>query len=165
MYAAMTMKSTNYNTAQLFLNTIASFDGQGNVALRTTDCRHTLLPSRLGFPPHISNDAWAENFRYLSSVLSKLDIKSSHVLESADSRQISLWARAETSLKVELRDEEWENNTDDLWDFNNEFVFVLQFDEDGKISEIWEMLDSKLASGVMPLMERASARMTTRTEI
>lgn len=129
-----------------------SFDGKANVALRAPNCRHTIIPAALGYAPHLSNEAYLEIPAYLGSVLSKLHITSTEMLET--DRQIAIRASSDIEIRPDLRDAE-----NDVWASSGELMFVLQFDEAGKIENIFEMLDSVKAQAFYPLMVRASKKL------
>lgn len=65
-------------------------------------------------------------------------------------RQIAISAQGFLEVKPDLRDDETKE-----WSLGSDIVFVLQFNKDGKIENILEMLDSEAAKGFFPVMGRA----------
>lgn len=141
-------QSINHDKALAFLSTISAQDGHANLALRTSDCTHTILPASMGFPPSISNEKWLENLDYMNAVLSTFRLTATNLMET--DRQIAISAQGFLEVKPDLRDDETKE-----WSLGSDIVFVLQFNKDGKIENILEMLDSEAAKSFFPVMGRA----------
>ena len=144
--------SPNYAAALAFCETLTSQDGPANVALRTPTCRQTIIPSSLGYPPHMSNDAWLANFAFMTSVLSKMHIQPIELMEA--DRQVTIWAKGDLELRPHLRGSNGEE-----WRWSGDTVWALQFDKAGKITDILEMLDSANANSARPAWVEAAKRL------
>lgn len=102
----------------------------------------------MGFPPSISNEKWLENLDYMNAVLSTFRLTATNLMET--DRQIAISAQGFLEVKPDLRDDETKE-----WSLGSDIVFVLQFNKDGKIENILEMLDSEAAKSFFPVMGRA----------
>lgn len=140
--------SIHHDKAIAFLSTITARDGHANIALRTPNCEHTILPASMGFTRNLSNEKWLENLDYMNSVLSKFMLKPTELMET--DRQIAISANGFLEVRPELRDAELEK-----WSSDSDLVFVLHFNENGKIDKILEMLDSDAAKSFWQAMTRA----------
>jgi hypothetical protein len=54
---------------------------------------------------------------------------------------------------------------DSEWSFDNEYVFVFEFNEDGsRVSRVIEMLDSQAVKGVQEILGKAVANLQRKQE-
>lgn len=72
-----------------------------------------------------------------------------HVNE--EKRQVVIWATSRAIFWEHLRD----GGSEEEWGFKGEYVFILDFDEQGKIKRVFEFLDSLKTADLRGLMGRA----------
>lgn len=140
-------------TANSFISAFADLDAEKHVSLRAPDCTHIFAPASLNPPPPKTNAAFAAHFVELRKLLNHFPVtaKPGEIHVNPTKGQVVVWATAVPEFKDEvkggLRDEEWE--------YQGEYIFMLDIDEQGKITRIMEFLDSKATTRLLGLMERA----------
>jgi len=111
-------------------------------------------PASLNFPSSMTNAEWAAHLDSLKDVLSEFPVTATEIFKSGN--QIVIHAMSEAIFREEVKDEGAK------WEYRGEYVFVLFFEEGGKIERIFEFLDSKLVEEVRVLMGRAKKNLAAR---
>ena len=135
--------------AQSFLDTFDTLDLEGALALRAPSCRHTILPFSLGYKPDLTNDQFAEHLSRLIQILSRFPVYAQEIIESGN--QITIHATSNAVFRDEVKGED--DGTE--WTYEGEYIFVLLFDQSGKIERIVEFIDSAKVAGAMALLGKA----------
>jgi hypothetical protein len=149
------MASKQRQTALAFLNTFDNLDYEANIALRTTDCRHSFAPASLGIGEK-NNEQFESHVKSLQNIIEGIPVTPKQVFEG--NNQITVWATSETRFKEVAK-----ASAPDLdWTYQGEYIFIFTFNDAGdKIQHIVEFLDSKKVEEVHRLFriaQGASAR-------
>ena len=78
----MAPQSRQREIAMRFINTFDELDMEGHIATRSPKCRHTIIPSSLGYKPDMTNDEFAGHFKALTTVIRAFPVTSKEVLEA-----------------------------------------------------------------------------------
>jgi len=148
------MSTTLHKTAEAFLAGFATLSADQHLALRAENCSHIFAPSSLGISQPKSNSDFAAHITNLKLVLDgfPVTVKETHVNEAG--RQIIIWATAVPKFRQEAKGKPEEVNEAD-WEYVGEYIFILDLDEEGKITRIVEFLDSKNTVRLFALAEKA----------
>lgn len=123
--------------AEAFLAPFKDLSVNDILAIRAPNCTHQFAPASLNPPPPLSNEQFAahitDNFH---PVMNHCPITAKEVQVNTASRQVTIWATSKPGFKAAAMDDK-EN-----WDHTGEYVFLLDYDEVGKLVRIVEFLDS-----------------------
>lgn len=152
------MTSLQRSTALTFLESYHDIDIEANLALRTPDCRHEIVPASMNYPI-MDNKQWAAFAASTKSLVEKFPVNAKEIFENEGSNQMTIWATAEAVFRKEATDDE--SGLD--WSFHGEYIFILQFDQMGnRIERIVEFLDSKKTTEAQKLFDRAKRNLAAK---
>ncbi|KAF2111091.1 hypothetical protein BDV96DRAFT_603227 [Lophiotrema nucula] len=140
-------------TATSFIDAFENLNAEKHVSLRASNCKHLFAPASLNPPPPKTNEAFAAHLINLRKVLNHFPVtaKPGEIHVNPTKRQVVVWATAVPEFKDEVKGG-IENKE---WEYQGEYVFMLDMDEEGKITRIMEFLDSKATTRLLGLMEKA----------
>ena len=146
------MASVQRSIALAFCQAFEDIDVDAHLALRTPDCRYTLAPASLNYPPSMTNEQWGAYMSTLKQVITKLPVTVKEIFEHEGSNQVTIWATSTTTFREEAKDED--PGVD--WSYDGEYIFVLVMTQAGdKIERVIEFLDSARVVEAKKLLERA----------
>jgi len=148
------MSSPQLAAANAFLQSFKTLDAASNLSLRTPGCTHNMGPASLHFPPSQTNAEWAAHLEGIKEVLTEFPVTAKEIFEAGN--QVTVHAVSEAIFKEDVKDEGAK------WEYRGEYVFILFFEEGGKIERIFEFLDSKLVLEVQALIGRAKKNLAAR---
>src|ERR1700761_230777 len=100
------MASIQRRTALAFLQTFQELDVNSNLALRTPDCRHTMAPASLNYPPSITNEQFAAHILSLKEIIAKFPGTVKEIFEHETSNQVTIWATSNATFREEAKDDD-----------------------------------------------------------
>ncbi|KAF2648876.1 hypothetical protein K491DRAFT_611874 [Lophiostoma macrostomum CBS 122681] len=121
------------------------------IKLRSPDCQHIFAPSSLNFPSPKSNQEFEDHLKSLLPVLSSFPVTPKEILINEPKRQITIWATAIPHFKDEVKG----GTPDSEWEYQGEYIFILDVNEEGKIKRIVEFLDSLGTAKLVPILTKA----------
>jgi hypothetical protein len=143
-------KSSLETLASTFLSTFLS--PSTHIALRTPNCTHLFAPSSLNIGPPKSNDAFAAHItNNILPLVNDFHITPKETNINESGRQITIWATAKPVFKVEAMGGQDQSE----WDYTGEYLFILDVDEEGKITRVVEFVDSLATTRLRGLMVKA----------
>jgi len=140
-----------HKTASAFLAAFNSLSPTDHLALRAENCTHIFAPASLGSRPPLSNAEFGAHVARLSEILTAFPVTAKEININEAGRQAVIWATGKPYFKEEVKvvGEEAE------WEYTGEYIFILDMDEDGKITRVVEFLDSLATERLRGLMRRA----------
>jgi len=131
-------KSSLERIATSFLSAFDNLSVDDHIALRAPLCIHIFAPSSLNIAPKTNAAFAAHVTNNLLPLLERFPVtaKETHINETG--RQITIWATG----KPEFKKEAMGTTPAEAWNYTNEYIFMLDVNEDGKIKKIVEFLDS-----------------------
>ncbi|KIW96536.1 uncharacterized protein Z519_01927 [Cladophialophora bantiana CBS 173.52] len=153
------MASHQRSIAIAFLDTFKDLDLESNLALRTPDCVHTIVPTTLSFTPRMSNEIRGAHLLSLKKKTSELPVTPKAILEGGN--LVTIWATSKATFREEAKDEDLTVD----WSYEGEYIFVLTFNQaDYKIQHILEFIDSTKVEKVQVLLQRAEHNLAAKTD-
>ncbi|KAJ7274768.1 hypothetical protein C8J57DRAFT_1312694 [Mycena rebaudengoi] len=121
-----------------FLAALTGNDAEKLSALVTDDFTHQVLPASMGFPT-LNKEQWIQTELRLSAVFSNGKFEEPSEIIVADNAIVfHTKAHGSTNTGIEI---------------NNEFIYILRINSDGKISSTTQFVDAKEADKFVPLMK------------
>lgn len=125
--------------AARFLEAFRDLSAEDHLALRAPECLQIFAPSSLNMSPTKTNEEFAEHLKGpLSLVLSHFPVIAKEVYINVGGRQATIWATAIPEFKPEAMG----STPAEEWKYQGEYIFILDVNEEGKITRILEFLDS-----------------------
>lgn len=138
--------SKNRQTAKALVTAfnLASEDGISTImSLRTSECQRQFLPLSMGLPPQ-SNLTVEKSLRQLLPVFSNFSLVVHDTIEDLAQSKIVMWlsARGDTNAG----------------EYANEYIWILEFDDDGLIHKSTEFVDSVMQRDFWPKLKEAMTK-------
>ncbi|KAF2149686.1 hypothetical protein K461DRAFT_282075 [Myriangium duriaei CBS 260.36] len=144
-----------FNIAVAFINAFKTFEPGTHVSLRAANCTHVFAPSSVSQPPPMTNQDWIVHLSKLDSVLDSFPVTTKEIHINLPKRQAIIWATAIPKFRTEVKEPKKDGGDDTEWNEVGEYIFLLDMDEQGKITRIVEFLDSLVTERVRKLMVKA----------
>lgn len=135
--------------AQSFLSGYETLSGELHTSLRAPNCTYIFAPSSLKMPA-LSNTGFTEFLSHLKKVITSFPITAKEIHINEEEKQIVIWATGVANFREEVKDSDFGE-----WNYQGEYMFILNVDKDGKIERIVEFLDSLGAQRANELVARA----------
>ncbi|KAI1263941.1 hypothetical protein F5Y18DRAFT_91729 [Xylariaceae sp. FL1019] len=142
------------NTAEAFISAFTTLDPK--VDIRAANCTHNFAPSSLGMPTGMTNDDWEAHVKHLRQVMIGFPVTAKEMHINVAKAQVVIWATAVPNFREEAKDP-GTGGEDEAPGWTGEYMFLLDMNEDGKISRIVEFLDSLATSNAQTLLSKAFA--------
>jgi len=91
----------------------------------------------------------------LSEIITSFPVTAKEINVNEAGRQAVIWATGKPEFKAEVKGEGDEAE----WEYTGEYIFILDMDEEGKITRVVEFLDSLATERVRGLMKKAQENM------
>ncbi|KAF4967678.1 hypothetical protein FSARC_4813 [Fusarium sarcochroum] len=150
----MATEQTLNQVATAFINVFDTLEADSHVALRVANCMHTFAPSSVNPPPPMTNQDWANHLGKLQLIMTGFPITPKEIHVNVTKSQVVIWATAIPKCKEEVKRLK-EGDDGKEWNYVGEFMFILNVDEESKISRIVDFLDSLGTDRARGLMIRA----------
>jgi ketosteroid isomerase-like protein len=141
--------SANKEAALAIIASFSTFDVAATLAPRSQSCTWTMLPASLNFPANLTNEQHAAHLSSLTDVASGFDMDVQQVWDKGN----TVVVRAFSDLR--FREEVTSQDDGVEWKYRGEYVFVFEFDAEGKVERAIEFMDSKAAAEALGLAGRA----------
>ncbi|KAL8822291.1 MAG: hypothetical protein Q9191_006971 [Dirinaria sp. TL-2023a] len=127
-------------TANALIDAFNSMSIPDIISFRAPGCMRQILPYSLNYPSQ-SNDAYRDTLRSLLPAFRNFSLTLYEIIEDVEQRKIvmHLRARADTAAG----------------EYANEYMWVLRFDEQGKISDQKEYVDVGVNRDFFPKLQAA----------
>jgi hypothetical protein len=145
----MSSESALHTLATTFLSAFTTLSVSSHLALRAPTCTHLFAPSTVGIPPK-TNTEFASHITNNLSILSAFPVSAKEIHINEPTRQITIWATGKPQFKPEVMDGEISE-----WEYEGEYIFILDVDGEGRIVRVLEFLDSLATERLRGLMGRA----------
>ena len=138
------------HTAEAVVAAFNIMDVPAIMSHRAPNCTRTFLPPSMNIPPQ-NNTTYQASLQKLLLVFHNFSLTINDLLEDKEARKISLWlsARAETLAG----------------EYVNEYVWLLEFNEEGKITASREFSDSVMEREFYPKLRDAMQQQQARGAI
>ena len=148
------MTSKLHQTAKQFLDQFGTLDVQALESILADNYYHEFAPASINPPGPFDRPGFLNHHGTIRDIMIGFPVAAKEYIVSEASRQVTVWATAETVFRDEAKDGEV---SEEEWRFKGEYVFMFTMDESGeKITRTIEFLDSKAtADKLMGLMKRA----------
>lgn len=123
---------------------------------RAPNCTHIFAPASLGKLGPFNNEQFAEHITKLGDILDHFPVIPKEVNVNEAGRQVVIWATAKPYFKDVAKGE---NPVEGDWDYTGEYIFMLNFDENGKVVRIVEFLDSLATERLKAMAVKARANL------
>lgn len=138
--------------ADSFFATLKDLDTSAHIALRAPECVQILAPASLNAPPPKNNQEFADQLNQnMRPLLAHFPFTAKETYVNVASRQITVWATGKMIFKKEAMGP----GPKEKWNFVGEYIWVLDVNEEGKISRILEFLDSLATERLKGLVSEA----------
>ena len=153
------MTSTRHETTLKWFQTIERLSATDNIATRTPDCKHILVPAAAKLAEPLSNEEFRSFFSTLGDFLSSFPIHIKELIECETTNQVVVWATSEPKFLASATDG---GVLTEEWNYTGEYSFIFNFEEGGgRIFRIVEFVDTKGMDIFLGLMERARRNVQT----
>ena len=127
-------------TADALVDAFNSMSISNIIALRTPDCKRTILPYSLQYPPQ-SNKEYASSLRAIIPAFRNFSLTVYEIIEDVQQKKIvmHLKARADTAAGEYL----------------NEYMWILKFDDKDMIEDQKEYVDVGVNRDFFPKLQKA----------
>ena len=143
-----------HDIAIAFNNAFKTLEANAHVSLRAASCTHIFAPSAINPPAPMTNEEFAAHLHKLSLIITSFPVTVKEIHANVPKHQVLIWANAVPKFKEEVKCLK-EGDDGGEWDYVREFVFLLNVDEERKISRVMELLDSLGTERVRGLMVKA----------
>jgi ketosteroid isomerase-like protein len=152
----MTTPSPNRQTALDLINAFTTLDIPSSLAPRSQHCTWTMLPASLSFPPALTNAQHAAHMQSLTDVSPGFDMYVQEVWDGGNTVVVHALSDLRFREEVTSGDEGVE------WKYRGEYMFVVDFDAEGKVVRVIEFLDSKAVGEALGLAGRGREILAAR---
>lgn len=135
-----TMPTLQRQTADALVSAFNSMSISAIIALRTPECKRTILPYSLSYPPQ-DNSTYASSLKAIIPAFQNFSLTDYEILEDIEQKKIvmHLRARADTAAGEYL----------------NEYMWILKFNGEGKIEDQKEYVDVGVNRDFFPKLQKA----------
>lgn len=142
-------------TAKSYLKLFDTLDPAVIAAVQSPNYTHTNAPSSLSPPGPFTAATFANHLAFLRNILVGFPISIKELWPNPHLRQVVAWTTSVTQFHDHVKD----NDDDEEWEVEGEYIFVLNMDESGrKVESVLEFLDSKVTEQLNLLAARAFAK-------
>ncbi|KAK0610567.1 hypothetical protein B0T17DRAFT_544924 [Bombardia bombarda] len=148
------MPSQRIETAKKFIGQFATFDSKTLEEVISDDFYQEFAPASIDPPMGpFDKTAMLEQGNKLSALFSGFVMTAKEYIDSAEENKVTVWTTGKAIFRDDVKDD---GLTPEEWDFRGEYIFLLTFNEAGKIKKVVEFLDSQsTAAKLHPLIKRA----------
>ena len=147
------------NLKNIALNLIGGFKDLSTDQLnqdRAPNCTHIFAPASVGNLGPFNNQQFAEHISKLGDILDGFPVIPKEIHVNDAGRQVVIWATAKPYFKDVAKGEK---PVEADWDYAGEYIFMLDFDESGKVTRILEFLDSLATEKLKSMAAKARANL------
>ena len=132
--------STQRQTANALVKAFNAMSISDIIALRTPECKRQILPYSLKYPPQ-SNDVYRDSLKAIIPAFRNFSLTVYEIFEDVEQKKIvmHLRARADTAAG----------------EYINEYMWILKFNEKGKICDQKEYVDVGVNRDFLPKLQAA----------
>ena len=134
------VRTLQRKTAEAVVAAFNAMDVDAILSHRTSNSTRVFLPASMGLPPQ-DNATYCRSLKSLSAIFHNFNLTINDLVEDKEAQRICLWlsARADTVAG----------------EYVNEYMWLMEFDEDGKIEGSKEFSDSVMEREFFPKLKEA----------
>ena len=136
----MASKTPQRKTAEALVAAFNDMNVESIVSYRHPKCMRVFLPTSMGLRPQ-DNATYYSSLLKLRAIFSTFSLTLNDLVEDKESRRISMWLKAKGDTLA--------------GEYVNEYMWLLDFDRDGKITTSKEFSDSVMERDFFPKLSAA----------
>ncbi|KAH7138897.1 hypothetical protein B0J11DRAFT_574843 [Dendryphion nanum] len=155
------MASKRLETAKEYIECFATCDTQTLERILASNYHHKFAPSSLDISPPLDKQGFIARHSRIHIIMTGFPVTGNEYIESESSNQVTVWATSVPHWRDEARSDDDEPG---MWDYKGEYIFMMWFDDEGRIQRVVEFLDSKMTENALVLVKKAFENVARNAE-
>lgn len=133
-------RSPQRKTAEALVGAFNDMNVEAIISYRHENCMRTFLPTSMGLEPH-DNATYYSSLKALRAIFHNFSLTINDLIEDKEARRICMWLSAKADTVA--------------GEYVNEYMWLLDFDSEGKILSSKEFSDSVMEREFFPKLKAA----------